>query len=297
MDSKHQKFIYILITALLLSIAFSVVMLFRVKKTVSGIEKVQIEQTVNRAKAAISSKIDTLEKTTLGWSEWDDAYLFTKGENPTFVDKYINEQSLQSLDVDVVGFISNSNTMLLSREYDPVKRTYNETNATDTSVILESFLSIKNTNSRSGLMLFQNQPMIISYQGTVKSDGTGESTGIIFMGQRLNEYKLTGISTEIQGSLELKKTSDVSNETEYKEVLAALNRNASIFTKTSGNNITAYSHFRVIDQKSAMILRVGQDISVYSNMTNDIRLYMIVLNIGLVICSYTIFLYTRKWCK
>jgi hypothetical protein len=278
-----------------LAVLFIVFFYLIVIASIKDIERSQVEKIMARAKEALRNELVTLEKTALSWSEWDDTYYFAGGSNPGFVDKYINKESLSSLDAEVVGVINNNEQFMLLRKYDGTNETYVPTTEDETRSIAETYKSLKAGGINKGFMPYNGKPLMITFNNITTSDTSGPTNGIFVLGKIINDEALAGLSSVVQAEMKMELIEVVANgKAEYTNAIKYLDDNRNeILINNEGLQIAGYSYFKDITQKPIILAKVVVPRDIYININKNYLFFLATAIIGMVGCAILMYRYIK----
>lgn len=178
---------------------------------------------VHRLDNAIKNNLDNLSTKAADWGRWDDSYNFVIDHNQEFVDVNLGPESLRSLNVNMMVYLSTSSAVVASRmvDYD------NDDTNDDYDALPENLLpffksagliakyystnTAENLNISSGIINLEQGPMLVVYGPILQSSGEGPVAGAIVIGQWLDQTMIEQISSTIQLDASLSEISDSEN--------------------------------------------------------------------------------------
>lgn len=278
-----------------LALLFSLLFYFIVVQSIQDIETTQVEKSMARAKAALSSELITLQKTALTWSEWDDTFEYVKGNNPGFVNKYITTESLNSLDANIVGFINKDDQVVLLREYDATKDIYVTASDEKLKAIIDTHKALKTDSMTKGFMNYGGKPMMVTFNNITRSDASGPSDGIFLLGQIIDDEALAGLSSVVQAEMEVKLVENATTEEEeYAEAFEYLDSDDhEIFIDNEGAKVAGFSYFKDITKKPIIIAEVESPRDMFININRNYVFFLIIALTGMVGCAALMYRYIK----
>ena len=59
-----------------------------------------------------------MNQTTQDWAQWDDAYTFISGNNPSFISKDLPNSTFSRLNLNLIIYVNNNGTVMYGKAYD-----------------------------------------------------------------------------------------------------------------------------------------------------------------------------------
>ncbi|MRR33811.1 response regulator [bacterium] len=249
-----------LATAIFLPSLFLLLLVFArifILESFQELEKKQTVRNMERVMDGIGSEVTAIERTVKDWSEWDDAHQFIKGNNPLFVERNLNRQSIDNLKVSTVIYITNEGKIRFAGETDPagdglvpIKEGLRKHLRPGSPLLAGSRLD----DSRSGILLLPEGPLLISSHQVLDSHGKGSSSGLLLMGRRLDNDETAVIAGTAHVSFSLIPLSN--NLQPLLREFGNLPRGASpVMTRTAGkDSIDGYGLLRDIYGKPVLLV-------------------------------------------
>ena len=165
----------------------------------SGFEKLETRDAmanVDRFRDALQEQIDSLAVKVADWSMWDDAYDYVGNRNEEFEKSNLEDNTLSNLKVQLFLFLDAKNDVVFGRMVDV------EGNTTELSAAMLAHLeqhpklyTFHDENHHvNGMILLEGQPLLISSQPIIRSDGSGPIAGAIIVGRYLDQAAVEKLS-------------------------------------------------------------------------------------------------------
>jgi len=253
----------VLTAALILSVLFLLLLLFArifILESFERLEKKMTRRNLERVLDGVGSELTALERTVKDWSEWDDAHRFLKGNNPLFVERNLNRQSIDNLKVSTVIYITSRGKILFAGETAP---------AGDGLVPIREGLrnhlrpgspllaASRPFDSKTGILLLPEGPLLVSTHQVLDSHGKGPGSGLLLMGRRLDAAETAIISATAHVSFSLLPLTN-----RQRPILDALGRlpndsSPVMVAAWNSDRIEGYGLLRDIYGKPAMLVHAS----------------------------------------
>ncbi|EHK8985942.1 EAL domain-containing protein [Vibrio vulnificus] len=159
------------------------------------LENLEVSRANKQAQAVIEMMISLQEDRSYDWAYWDETYqLFTEGDIAGYRDRNLYQESLDTLSLDMMAFVSLKGEVVESLVRAQGDSTYNplvsQIVANDSVkshfTKMNSMLDLYR-ESKAGLLLIDEQLWVISLTPVRDSEGVSASSGWLIWGQNLSE--------------------------------------------------------------------------------------------------------------
>ncbi|OQK65599.1 sensory box/GGDEF family protein, partial [Vibrio vulnificus] len=159
------------------------------------LENLEVSRANKQAQAVIEMMISLQEDRSYDWAYWDETYqLFTEGDIAGYRDRNLYQESLDTLSLDMMAFVSLKGEVVESLVRAQGDSTYNplvsQIVANDS---VKSYFTKMNSmldlyrESEAGLLLIDEQLWVISLTPVRDSEGVSAACGWLIWGQNLSE--------------------------------------------------------------------------------------------------------------
>ncbi|EHI9272966.1 EAL domain-containing protein [Vibrio vulnificus] len=159
------------------------------------LENLEVSRANKQAQAVIEMMISLQEDRSYDWAYWDETYqLFTEGDVAGYRDRNLYQESLDTLSLDMMAFVSLKGEVVESLVRAQGDSTYNplvsQIVANDSVkshfTKMNSMLDLYR-ESEAGLLLIDEQLWVISLTPVRDSEGVSAASGWLIWGQNLSE--------------------------------------------------------------------------------------------------------------
>jgi sensor domain CHASE-containing protein len=199
MDLRTKTLLIFGVSLVAIFSGFVIYSSFVLEGGISGIENREVQADVMRAELAVNMQISDLNSRLKDWASWDDTYYFATGTNPGYQEENLQADTFRTLDLDYILIYNTSGDLVYGMHYDgntrdtgPLPEEFLATVASD--VPLFTFHQPETDPPVSGVLFVDKNPIAVTVQPLLKSNGTGPSTGIMIMGRDLDRNRLDRIS-------------------------------------------------------------------------------------------------------
>lgn len=174
----------------------------------SGFEKLERREavaSVTRFRDALKEQVESLAVKVVDWSVWDDAYLYVSNRNKEFEKSNLADNTLTNLQLHLFVFLDAAHEVVFGRMVDPEGKTAD----LPPSVLahLQSHPGLyafqDETHHIEGLLLLDGQPLLLSAQPIVKSNGSGPIGGAIIVGRMLDQAAIDKLAQLLNLSIQI----------------------------------------------------------------------------------------------
>jgi PAS domain S-box-containing protein len=220
--------------------------------------------------------ISAMNQSAKDWAQWDDAYSFVSGNNPSFVTNNLPSNIFNRLHLNVIIFVDNSGKIVYGKAYDLENNKYvnlpqNLSKFTNTSPILQH----NNFNGISGVINLPEGPMIIVSKPIVTSHEQGPIKGTLIMGRFITPSELKTFINIPNSTLAVESYNTTSMSSDYLAILPSLSNSTPWTEKVLGpNSIASYALVNDIYGNPGIVLRSEMARTLYKSYLDSL-LYFI----------------------
>lgn len=277
---------------LVLILVLLVVSQFIFMSNYSEMETRYSSHVLNDELSNLNNTISAMNQTADDWSQWDDAYSFVSGNNPSFVNDNLPQNIFSRLNLNLIMFVDNNGKIVYGRAYDLGGNQYidppkNLMNLTIGSPLLRH----TDLNGTSGLVDFPEGPMIIVSKPIVTSHEEGPVIGTLIMGRFLTPDELSSLVNIPNNTIYVFEYNDTRMSSDFSKVLPSLSNKTPQNVQIQGpDSIAAYALIDDIYGNPALILKSEMNRSLYHTYINTVFYFIgSILLIGLVFISMILY--------
>lgn len=219
-------------------------------------EQRDVEEYLTKSNSSLEAGLDNMAITANDWAIWDDAYTFVQGRNPSFVGKQITDNTLDTLNLDFMGFFNRQGEAVLAKQYD---EHLGQVIPTDPDIIdyLRELPVV--TNSRpdfrvkglirlpQGLMLLASSPILPN------SPQNKGAAGNLIIGRYLDQAEINSMAADLRINLAITSIDKLDSRTD----LEKLSLDAPTMVKVVDQDIiSGYSLLSDIEGQPAGLLSI-----------------------------------------
>ncbi len=148
---------------------------------------------LNNTLNALNDDLSNLNNTANDWSQYDAAYEFVSGSNPSFKERSLLDATFSRLNLNLIIFTDENGNILFAKALDLQTMSDIPLPLNLSEEITYNNLT-QNSKDSSGFIFINGTPLIVVSKPVLKSDGQGPSQGTLIMGRYLNEFELENLS-------------------------------------------------------------------------------------------------------
>ncbi len=245
---------------------------------------------LNNTLHALNSDLATLNNTANDWSQYDNAYEFVSGNNPSFIDRSLLDATFLRLNLNLIIFTDNNGKILFAKAID--LETEKEITLPENLNNELSTFNLTQSTDKSGFVSINGTPMIIVSKPVLKSDGGGPSQGTLIMGRFLNERELESLSEN--ANISINSFSDSNLPLELQNAKLNLNNSQVYINTLNSNTIAGYSLLNGISGNPSLIVKVEISRIIYK--TYEKAIFYLTLSIIIIgaIAAILVYYYLDK---
>lgn len=197
------KVLFILIIAggLLLGGMYAATRIF-IMGSIEKNEALMAYSEIERFLKLLDSEINSFNSICRDFAQWDDAYQFMEDRNEEFIKSNLGDSTFTNYKLDFMIFADKSGNVVYGKGYDSYSKKGIGLPEKILSHINKQSPILKyssGTNSKSGLLMIDNSPTIISSRSITTGSGKGQANGTLIMGKSLTYESVKGFQ-EIIGN-------------------------------------------------------------------------------------------------
>jgi len=206
-----------------------------IMKNIEQQENNELKNSIELVQNLIQDKINSLNRTTGDWSSWDEMYNFIKRPTQDFIDSNFDPSTASNLQLNLLSIVINDKISVLKAYDYTTKQSVEETDIIEKD-LLGYIPRLKNadnkSDSMSGVISINNQPMLISVRPITDSTRKAPQAGMLIMGRYLDGNVIESIQKLTKGTL------TVAEVKEYKGILGdKFNQKLTNITPLNNNEI------------------------------------------------------------
>ncbi len=240
--------------------------------TYSDLENKYSYHVLNDELSHLNYTISSLNQTAQDWSQWDDAYSFVSGNNPSFVTNNLPTHIFKTLNLNLIIFVNNDGKIVYGKAYDLQNNQYinlpqNLSNFTKDSPLLQN----NNLDGISGVLDLPEGPMIIVARPIVTSHEQGPIKGTLIMGRYLTPQALNTLVNIPNSTLSSAGYNDTNKPSDFKKILPSLSEtNPKTQQILGSNSIASYALINDIYGNPTIILKSEMSRTLYATYLNNV---------------------------
>jgi len=240
---------------------------------------------VSRVHDALNQQLDSLDRTIVNWSSWDDTYAWIQDQNPQFVQSNLGDSALSQLGVNLLVFVDVNGKVVWAKTADLKSGAVSET-------MPDGLAAYETTNAKllthpdpaapvSGLINLPGGPMMVDSRAILTSDGSGPSRGTMIVGRYLDADEVATLSglTHLTFSVVAFSGGAIpaTAPTDVKTIASRLTGTAQIAVPLNDQRIEGYGIILDLDGNPAVVLRVDMPRDIYAQGQQVLGMLLLVL--------------------
>lgn len=197
MDLRNKTLVILGSIFILTFLLLSVITYIQIRENYIYFDEKTAGSDVERAEKVLDQERANLVITLQDWAMWDDTYRFLNGEDPEYIDRNLNNDSLANLRLNFMIFTDPSGRLYYQKWVDHRMMTGIEVPASVFYAIDQTpgLLNIPDPAIRhSGILATDEGPVLIAAMSVLNSAGEGPARGTMVIGRFLDESEMTEIS-------------------------------------------------------------------------------------------------------
>ena len=283
-------------TLLIISIIVvaSIIGLYSVSRTImlrsfSRLEEKYTTEHIERIRNILLDNFAALDTFVFDWAAWDDTYEFIENANPEYIRSNLVDETFLSSRLNVILFVNTAGELVYGKAFDlvmekerPVPEDLMRHLHPDSPLLFHP----DEFSNLTGILLLEENPMIVSARPILKSSEEGPIRGALIMGRYLDAEELFRLSEIMRQSLSIFRfDSEGDTPSDVQQARSALRQGVqSTVQVLSASSIAGYAVIRDIYGEPGCILKVTQQREIYEQgQTSVLYLVSSVLIISVIL--------------
>lgn len=286
MSLRQKTLLFFCCLCLILFSAVFVISRIIILDNFQVLEQQNTQQNLDRVKNAFNVMISSLDIIAQDYAGWDDTYNFIQTQSKDYVESNLVDETFVSNDYNLMAFINSDNKIVYSKLYDLQQNqeiSFNE----DLMQYLDGkspLLTYDGNKGLKGVILLQQNPMIIVSRPILTSEKKGPSLGSLIIGKYLDSDTIES----------LKKTTGINLSIERSYIFGQTST-GQVIKPENNNIISGYETINDINNNPAFTFKIELNREIYQQGKKAV-VYLVVmfLIISLVGVSFSL-IYLDKY--
>jgi signal transduction histidine kinase len=251
------------------------------------IEEHYARKNVERVLSTWYSVVSDFEIQTRNWAAWDDTYTFIETGDIEYIRSNLTKETFMNLRLDLMIFINSSGQTVFSKAFD----LYNEEEIPVPPAMIQ-YLSDNRPllgepgteNSKSGIIILEEGPMLIVSEPILTSEFRGPARGTLIFGRRIDSLEIGRLSQLTLLPIHIYETKDWQSYPDIEKALIPLLGGTPILVQElNAQLVSGYTLIKDINGTPTLVLRVDTPRDIYLQGQTSVAYYILMLlGIGLL---------------
>lgn len=280
MKLRKKTFISIIIIVFSLFVVITGVSQTVLTARFSELERQNTEQNVNRVINALSDEVSDLDTFTNDYASWDDTYAFIESNSSAYITSNLMDETFRHSDLNCMLFINSFGDMVYAKAFDlendtgvPVSESLLEIISTDDSLWRHD----NETSVTKGIVILQENPMIISSRPILTSEAQGPVRGALIMGRYLDQNRVNSLSLKTHLNINVQEFDSLQLPSDFQTARASLSNNTIFVKPLNADFVGGYSAISDYSGSPALILRVDLPRDIYKQGLESLGFLVLAL--------------------
>ena len=300
---------------------FAVLMFVLSSVLSGGFEQVEnnfVERNVERVRAVLDAEYANMNANVGDYAPWDDTYLFVQNELDSYIDNNVYDSVFDNLSINTMLFLTPDNEPVLQYTFDPDTYAFvdDESEALSGAIlhhlVYNDFLLTHDAaeSAHFGMILLEENPVIIASQPILYSDGSGfPDGGTAIMARWFDDTVVDSLEGQARVDIELRRLDQVETITgDFAEALAKLYEGEDPYIAPLGSDascrieedastedcIAGYTLLSDVYGRDTMLMRVAIPRDVTAQGQGTLKVFIgALVAVGLVFTILTLIILER----
>lgn len=241
-------------------------------------EKQHSIQNIHRFEQNLKIALSNINNTGSDWAKWDDTYYFVENNNTAYQENNLIDTTFKNLQLNMMLFFDHSGELIYGKFYNLSNNTVIPINEQLINQAKNhSFLFL---NDATGIILFDNIPMLVASHAILTSEQQGPSHGTLIIGRYLDRDELSLLSSTTGLPLYYTLTNNPSMSADYLLAFENFSQNSSIYVNPlNETNIAGYTLIRDVSGNPLLIIKMIDERTEYVLSTSSLTYFYIFLSV------------------
>jgi signal transduction histidine kinase len=287
MKVRTKSIVSITVLTLVVFLGVHVFSEYLLLPSLDEVDKKNAENNLIQVAKALNHNTENMQALLIDYANWDDTYNFVQNSNQQYIDSNFVDGTFKNLKLNFIAIIDNNRNVLYSQFYNlststkiPTPNEVNNILQSDDTIFSES---ISNTTV-SGLLLIDNQPMLLSSAPILTSLYQGPTMGRMIFGQYIDNYQINQLEDILSFNFSIVPLGDF--QLKNNQVFQTLQSNiqTSAVENNNPNSISAYMFLNDINSNRTFVLQITNERVGYQ----EGQILQVVLFGGSLVLSFVI---------
>jgi len=293
MSLRWKMSIAVLAVAIFVFVAVFGILQLTFVKNLQQIEDKDVREMAEMANGMLTDRIQSLNILNHDWAAWDDTYNFIlhPDENQNYLTVNPTDTTFANAGINFMFIIDDAGRPIFSKGFSLNDNTDMPIPGSLIERISDGTLTHHSSadDSRAGIVLLPEGPLILSSQPIITSQGQGPVAGTIIMARFIDSNIVTGLQDSLRIPVALATIDDTNMPSDFQVIRSSLSTQTPTLARIiSSKSIAGYRLTMDIYGQPALILKVVGPREIYAQ-SEIVKKNFIYLLLGLVVVFFFVF--------
>src|SRR5665647_1041471 len=197
----------LIVFLLVVSIFFSTIIL----ASYNALEEKYVAKDLDQAKKKLNDELFILSSIVSDWGPWDDTVEFVNGNDTNYITSNLQSEGFDNINLNLIVITNTKGEVLFSGAYDLKNKVMVPVPAFFSGPLdpQDPLMNMSDPHTvTSGILMLQEDPILVVSQPVVRSDYTGPPQGVVIMGRYLNKEEISTLAEPTRPGLSFTRTDD-----------------------------------------------------------------------------------------
>lgn len=247
-----------------------------------------VQSKMQQTLKTLQNEIDALYGNARDYAAWNPTYAFIEQRDLNFIDTNVTSDALLSIRASYIAFVTPTGDIVYARRQSVIngERLPIPADLLSFDGANALFLQVAAKNEGiSGIIIVNNQPMLIAAHPILTSAGEGPPRGVLIIGRDLDANELARLSNITGYNLALALTNNVSSAPDFAMARQLMHRSAPVVVRPlsfAEDRIAGYAQIDDLRGGEGIILRIDlpRDIVQYGLAASRYHLLIVLVVTG-----------------
>ena len=281
----------LIVFLLVVSIFFSTIIL----ASYNALEEKYVAKDLDQAEKKLNDELFILSSIVSDWGPWDDTVEFVNGNDTNYITSNLQSEGFDNINLNLIVITNTKGEVLFSGAYDLKNKVMVPVPAFFSGPLDPQDPLMNMSDPRkvtSGILMLQEDPILVVSQPVVRSDYTGPPHGVVIMGRYLNKEEISRLAELTRPGLSFTRIDDPALSP---DLVSRIRENSgSAIVQLNTDQVAGYALIRDIYGKEVLVLQITETRDIYHQGRNTtVQVILIILAGGLILGLGVILLLDR----
>jgi signal transduction histidine kinase len=257
MKLRTQTGIIVAVISLIVFILLHLTAVVIIMPGFTSVDQENSNQNLEQAKSVIRYRISQLEQTSRDYGWWDDTYNYAKTPNNEYIESNFADSTFANLNLDSVAILDKNNNLLFFKHFCAHENGWTTAEIDQFIINCQTHTLEAQNSTISGLLLINNQPLMLAITPILTSSNEGPLSGWIVFGSHLGQEEVNVLETISDLDFCIRTMDSFKQENSQTAETMLLNPSANVLEINNTTTMSGYAVLEDMDANPVFVLQIN----------------------------------------